>query len=120
MHSSHTLRNVHNIPTFNVKHIFLKNSFLPSTVSEWNKLDPGIRNSESLSLFNKNILHLIRPALKSIYNCHNPKGVKLITPLRLGLSHSTRLISKIRLIPYAVVVMILKLQLIFFSTVPYF
>ena len=52
-----------------------------------NKLDPGIRNSESLSIFRKNILHFIRPSLNSIYNCHNLKGVKLITRLRVGLSH---------------------------------
>ena len=32
-------------------------------------------------------LHFIRPAPNSIYNCHNPKGGKLITRLRLGLSH---------------------------------
>ena len=27
------------------------------------------------------------PAPNSIYSCHNPKGVKLITQIRLGLSH---------------------------------
>ena len=86
-HSSHTSRNVHNIPILSVKHSFFKNSFFPSTISEWNKLDPGIRNSESLTIFRKNILHFIRPTPNSIYNCHNPKGVKLITRLRLGLSH---------------------------------
>ena len=67
---------MHNIPIF-----------FPSTFSERNKLDPAIRNSESLSIFSKNILHFIRPAHNSIYNCHNPIGVKLITRLRLGLSH---------------------------------
>ena len=86
-HSSHTSTNVHSIPIFNVKHSFFKNSFFPSTISEWNKLDPGIRNSESLTIFRKNILHFIRPTPNSICNCHNPKGVKLITRLRLGLSH---------------------------------
>ena len=78
-HLSHTSRNVHSIPFLSVKHSFFKNSFFPSTISEWNKLDPAIRNSESLSIFRKNILHFIRPAPNSIYNCHNPKGVKLIT-----------------------------------------
>ena len=33
-------------------------------------------------MFRKNIIHFIRPAPNSIYNCH-----KLITRLRLGLSH---------------------------------
>ena len=85
--SSHTSRNVHSIPFLSVKHRFFQNSFFPSPIFEWNKLDPAIRNSESLSIFRKNILHFIRPAPNSIYNCHNPKGVKLITRLRLGLSH---------------------------------
>ena len=48
-HSSHTSKNVHNIPIF-------KNSFFPSSISEWNKVDPGwIRNSESLSIFRKKL-----------------------------------------------------------------
>ena len=33
-HSSHTSRNVHIIPIFNAKHIFLKNFFFSSTLSE--------------------------------------------------------------------------------------
>lgn len=32
-------------------------------------------------------LRFIRPAPTSIYNCHNSKGVNLITQLGLGLSH---------------------------------
>ena len=28
-----------------------------------------------------------RPAANSVYNCHNPKEIKLITRLRLGLRH---------------------------------
>ena len=94
-HSSHTSRNVRIIPIFNVKQSFFKNSLFPSTISEWNKMDPGIRNSESLSVFRKNILRFIRPAPNSNcfnskiinYNCNNPKGVKLKTRRRLGLSH---------------------------------
>ena len=85
--SSHTSRNVHNSPILSVKHIFFKNSFFPSAISKWNKLDPVIRNSESLFIFRKNILNFIRPALNCVYNCHDPKGVKRITRLRLGLSH---------------------------------
>ena len=29
----------------------------------------------------------IRPSPNSVFDCHNPKGIKLITKLRLGLSH---------------------------------
>ena len=54
---------------------------------EWNNLDKSIRSSESLALFKKNILQFIRPAPNRTFNCHNPIGIKLITRLRLGLSH---------------------------------
>ena len=44
------------------------------------------RKTESLSLFKTNILKFIRRSTNSVYNCHNPKGLKFITRLRLGLS----------------------------------
>ena len=78
---------MHNLPIFKSKHNFFKNSFFPSTISEWNKLDPNLRNSESFLTFKKNILQFIRPTANSVYNYHNPKGIKLINRLRLGLSH---------------------------------
>ena len=53
-HSSHTSRNAHSIPILSVKHSFSKNSFFLFTISEWNKLDLPILNSESLSIFRKN------------------------------------------------------------------
>ena len=33
------------------------------------------------------MLKFIRPSPNSIFNCHHPKGVRLLTRLRLGLSH---------------------------------
>ena len=50
-----TRNNIDNIPRFNVKHTFFKNSFFPFTVIEWNNLAKSIRNSESLTLFKKSI-----------------------------------------------------------------
>ena len=32
-------------------------------------------------------MRFIRPSENPIFNCHNPSGIKLITRLRLGLSH---------------------------------
>ena len=46
-----------------------------------------IRNSKTFSAFKKSILKFIRPSSNSIFNCHSPKGIKLITRLRLGLNH---------------------------------
>ena len=54
---------------------------------EWNKLDLNIRNSESLSSFKSNVLKFIRPSKNSIFLCNNPKGIQLLTRLRLGSSH---------------------------------
>ena len=66
---------------------FFRNSYFPSIVTEWNNLDKSIRNFESFSIFKKNILQFIRPSPKSIFKCHNPKGVKLLTRWKLGLGH---------------------------------
>ena len=69
---------MHNLPIFKSKHNFFKNSFFSSTISEWNKLDLSLRNSESFLTFKKNILQFIRPTCNTVYDCHNPKGIKLI------------------------------------------
>ena len=85
--SLYSTRNIHNITLDNTKHNFFKNSFFPSTIIEWNKLDPHLRKSENFSVFKSNILKFIRPSPNSVYNCHNPRGICLITRLRLSLSH---------------------------------
>ena len=80
-------RHKNSVPLFNVKHDYFKNSFFPSTVIEWNKIHFNITNSESLALFKKRILAFIKPSANSTFQYHNPKDLKLITRLRLGLSH---------------------------------
>ena len=70
-----------------MKHQLFKDSYFPSTIIEWKKLDSNIRNSETLNIFKSKILKFIRPTANSIFGCHNPIGVKLLTRLRLGLSH---------------------------------
>ena len=84
---SYRTRQCNKIPAINVKHDFFKNSFFPATIIEWNKLDWKIKNFESIETFKKRILSLIRPSPNSTFNCHNPKGIKLLSWLRLGLSH---------------------------------
>ena len=85
--SFYSTRNIHNIPLLNTKQNFFENSFFPSTMIEWNNLDPHHRKSENFSVFKSNILKFIRPSPNSVYNCHNPRGICLITGLRLVLSH---------------------------------
>ena len=46
-----------------------------------------IRKSKSISIFKINVLKFIRPKPNTVYYCHNPKGIRLLTRLCLGLSH---------------------------------
>ena len=85
--STYNKRNTNNIPQFKVKHNFFQNSFFLSMVIEWNKLDLNIRNSESLSIFKKSLLKFIRLSGSSVFNCHNPRGIELLTRLRLSLRY---------------------------------
>ena len=64
-----------------------RNSFLPFSINEWNKLDPDIRNLDSHEMFRKKLLNFIRPSEKSIFNIYDPQGSKLLNRLRLGFSH---------------------------------
>ena len=80
-------RNSENIPKLRTKHGFFRNSFFFLTIKEWNNLDPQIRKSKSRSIFKSNILKFIRPKPNNVYYFHNPKGIKLLTKLRFGLSH---------------------------------
>ena len=82
-----SLRISDNIPCFNTKHSFFKNSFFPSTIIEWNKLDLTLQKWDSFDVFKKEILKFKRPSSNSFYNCHNPIEIKYITRIRLGLSH---------------------------------
>ena len=84
---SYRTKQCNKIPAINVKHDFFKNNFFPSTIMERNKLDWEIKNSESIVTFQKIILSFIRPSANSAFNCHNPRGIKLLSRLRLGLTH---------------------------------
>ena len=83
----HQTRNLGNFPSFFAKHDYFKNSFFPSAITEWNKLDCYIRNADSFKVFKKRLLTFIRPMSNCIYNIHNPLGVKYLTRLRIGFSH---------------------------------
>ena len=76
-------KNAGNIPLFNIKHNFYKNSFFPPTIIERNDLDSNL----DFGIFKNNILKFIRPKPNSFFSCCNLKEIKLITRLRLELSH---------------------------------
>ena len=66
---------------------YLQNSFLPYVVQELNKLDLDKRGCQSYEGFRKALLNVIRPSENKIFNIHDQVGIKLLTRLRLGLSH---------------------------------
>ena len=51
------------------------NTFFPSTITEWNKLDLSIRNSTNLNIFKRKLLQFVKAI-----------GIKSLTRLRLELS----------------------------------
>ena len=71
-------RNHTNIPLFKTNHIFLKNSFFPSTIIEWNNLDPKLRKSDTYGTFKNTILKFLRPSPNSVFKCHNPQEIKFL------------------------------------------
>ena len=66
---------------------YFRGSFFPHCTNVWNKLAPGIRNSVSVSVFKKSLLGFIRPQKRSIFNINDPNGLRLLTRLRVNLSH---------------------------------
>ena len=75
------------IPCFNVKTIFFKDSFFPAVITECNNLDISIRNSSLCHIFKNSILKFIRPEPNRISSTQNFECLKLLTRMRLGLSH---------------------------------
>ena len=63
-----------------------KNSFFPDAVRSWNNTGVDFVNSISISIFKKNVVSLIRPYPKLIFDIHDPIGVKFLYQLRVGLS----------------------------------
>ena len=83
---SYNTRNSEDITTFPSRAETFIFSFFPWSIVEWNKIDLKIRNSSCL-VFRNYVLKRIRPLAAPLYNIHNPLGLKLLTRLRLGLSH---------------------------------
>ena len=80
-------RNANNIPLVRANTNYFMNTFFPSTITEWNKLDLSIRKSTSLNIFKSRLLRFVRPLENSVFTCHNPIGIKYLTRIRLGFSH---------------------------------
>ena len=64
-----------------------KYSFFPYTILEWNKLDRNIQQSNTIMSIRNSLLKIGWHTLKPVYNNYNPTVLKLLTRLRVGLSH---------------------------------
>ena len=80
-------RNNTNVPSFNCRTEYFKNSFFPNVITEWNKLDINIKNMTSYTAFENALLSFMRPKHVDTFGIHNPIGMQLLTRLRLGFSH---------------------------------
>ena len=76
-----------NVETYYCRTDQFKYSFFPYPIIEWNKLDVNLRNAKSFLKFRNSLLKTGRPMQKSVYNIHDPVGIKYLTRLWLGLSH---------------------------------
>ena len=63
-----------------------QNSFFPDSTRCWNNIGFEFRSVISIGLFKNKLLSLIRPLKKSVFNLHNPMGIKILFRLRMGLS----------------------------------
>ena len=64
-----------------------KNSFLPYTINEWNKLDPETRRIDSYVGFRKKLLSFIKPMENKSFSIYDHLGIKLLNRLRVDCSH---------------------------------
>ena len=79
-------QNSENIPQLRTKHDFFKTPFSPR-LEKSGTIWTAYQKIQSISIFKINILKFIRPTPNSVYYCHNPKGIRLLARLHLGLSH---------------------------------
>ena len=81
----HTHLNTFN--SFSCRTEYFKNSLFLRYRCEWNKLNPEIHNSGSYNIFRKLLLNFLRSSTGKVYNINDTIVIKLITRLRLDLSH---------------------------------
>ena len=66
---------------------YRKYRIFPRVINNWNKLDPGNRDSSNYSLFRKSLLKIIRPVERKTFHINGSIGIKLLTRARLSFSH---------------------------------
>ena len=72
---------------FRCRTTFFQNSFLPFAITEWDKLDSDIKNTDSQAMFRKKLLVFIRLLGNDTYEIYDPLGIRLLNRLRLDFSY---------------------------------
>ena len=62
------------------------NSFFPDGIKAWNNAIAIFPNISSINILKSRILSFFRPEKKSIFNIHDPVGIRYLFLLRVGLS----------------------------------
>ena len=86
-HNRFYLQNQHLIPQIFCRTNNFSDSFFPTAIKEFNKLDYQISHNISFQSFRKFLLKSIRPVPNSLFDANDPHGVKLLTRVRVGFSH---------------------------------
>ena len=81
--SNYALRNQAVLGQMNARTERFESSFYPNCLKEWNS---QIRELPTVSSFKNRFSSLIRPIQKPVYGIYDPKGVAILTQLRVGLS----------------------------------
>ena len=85
--SAYNLRNLNNIQNVPARSNYYYNSFLPSTIRDWNSLPLGTRNSESLASFKRKLnSRITRTFVPKYHYTGNRKLQVLHTRLRTNFS----------------------------------
>ena len=61
-------------------------SFFPDAIASWNTFIGHFTDMPSYSTLKTHLLSFFRPKKRSIFNIHDPKGIRFLFQLRLGLS----------------------------------
>ena len=61
-------------------------SFFPDATASWNTFIDHFTNIPSYSILKTHLLSFFRPPKRSIFNIHDPAGIRFLFQLRLGLS----------------------------------
>ena len=63
------------------------NSYFQNCPKEWNQLDITLQSDQTISEFKRQLIQLVRPPKRSIFNNHDLNGVKLLTWLQVEFSN---------------------------------